>query len=118
MLQDGLIPSNAVFFEYCLVHKVQEVLVSDQVHNGEESLAVMRILEKVIFGHQSNLSTNFDDDIRSVTELVFSEYVGFLHEPSTRGSRPVSASKALTHFKVSLLVETLLPNFSSENDFD
>ena len=37
----------------------------------EESLAVMRILEKVIFGHQSNLITIFVDGIRNETELIF-----------------------------------------------
>ena len=42
--------------------------LADQVHDGEESLAVMKILEKVIFGHQSNLITNFGDGIRSVAE--------------------------------------------------
>ena len=68
MLQDGFIPS---FIEWCLVHKVQEVLGSDQVHDREESLAVMGKLEKVILGHQSYLVTNSFYGIRSVAELVF-----------------------------------------------
>jgi hypothetical protein len=45
--------------------------VSDQVHDREESLTVMRKLEKVIVGHQSNLITIFVDGIRSVTESIF-----------------------------------------------
>jgi hypothetical protein len=42
----------------------------------------------------------------------------YFHEPSTRESRLYSARRILTHFKVSRLVVTLLPNFRSENDFD
>jgi hypothetical protein len=37
-----------------LVAKIVEILGSVEAHDGEESLAVMCILEKVILGHQSN----------------------------------------------------------------
>ena len=77
-----------------MVHKVQEVLVSDQVHDVEES-AVMRILEKVIFGHQSNLITNFGDDIRSVAELIYHRVFRF---PGRAVDERVQAGLGISNF--------------------
>jgi hypothetical protein len=47
-----------------------EILGSDQVHYGEESLAVMCMLEKVVFGHQSNRQITFSDGVRRVPKEV------------------------------------------------
>jgi hypothetical protein len=54
VLHNRFIPSNTVSIDEGLVNKVMDILGSDEVHDGEESLAVMCILEKVILGHQSN----------------------------------------------------------------
>jgi hypothetical protein len=42
--------SDAISVDEGLIDKIVEVLGTDEVHDGEESLAVMCILEKVIFG--------------------------------------------------------------------
>jgi hypothetical protein len=95
-----------------------EILGRDEVHNREESLAVMCIHEKVILGHQSNHAISLFDRVWVYPKTLSSEYIGFLREPSTRESRLHSAGRILTHFELSRLVDTLLLNFRSENDFD
>jgi hypothetical protein len=61
VLHNRFVPSDTVSIDMGLVDKVMEILGSDKVHDGEESLAVMCILEKVILGHQSNRGITISD---------------------------------------------------------
>jgi hypothetical protein len=64
---------------------IVEILGIDEVHDGEESLAVMCILEKVILGHQSNRSIILSDRVWSVPKDVFIRIYKFLSRAIDKG---------------------------------